>query len=177
ISLLRRSSCCLHHPYSATARSLYANSVTATATSNTSRATPWPATSKGSPEGTTKTRAMNPNFDENDRKHLHPAWCAGCRSATVFALATLSCRRSKPLPVDLQLLASAKNFEACGDKILDASQVFLVGGFGAQRQRVRGGLHGPLAPAQPHYPVSVGPFDVLHLGRRITADVSARPLA
>jgi hypothetical protein len=82
----------------------------------------------------------------------------------VFALAPLSCGRFEPLPLDLQVVASTKNFETCGDEILDTSQVFLVVGFGAERQRVRGGLHGPLAPAQPHYPVSVGPFDVLHLG-------------
>ncbi len=68
------------------------------------------------------------------------------------------CGRVRPVPVHRQVVASAEPFEVSGDEILDPLQALLVGGFGAQRQRVRGGLHGALTPAQADSPVGVGPF-------------------
>ena len=50
---------------------------------------------------------------------------------------------------------------------MDPLQVLLAGGVDADRQGVRAGLHGAPAPAEGEGPVSVGPFDVLHLRARL----------
>jgi hypothetical protein len=84
------------------------------------------------------------------------------------------------LPADRQVVASAEPVEVFGEEILDSLQGFLVGGFGAQRHRVRAGLRGALAPAEVDGSVSVGPFDLgLPLSAHVllTAVVSARPMA
>nr|WP_291417544.1 hypothetical protein [Actinophytocola sp.] len=85
-------------------------------------------------------------------------------------------RRVASLPGHRQVVAPADVLEARGEKILDPLQVFVVGGFCAQRQRVLGGVQSPLAPGQPDDPVRVGPFDVPHLGRRVRV-AGARPVA
>src|SRR5215510_7812725 len=67
------------------------------------------------------------------------------------------------LPVHLQVLAPPEPFEVPGDEILHPLQAFLAGGFGADRQRARAGVHGAPAPAHVEGPVGVGPFDLLDL--------------
>jgi hypothetical protein len=81
------------------------------------------------------------------------------------------------LPVHLQVVASADRFDAMGNAILEPLQGFLVGGFDAQRQRIGGGLDGAPAPLGVDEPVGVGPFDVLHLGRYVTAAARGRSVA
>src|SRR5262249_53710421 len=63
-----------------------------------------------------------------------------------------------------ELVRRAEPLQAAGDEVLDPPQVFLVGGFGAQRQRARGGAQRALAPAGADDPAGVGPFGVPHLG-------------
>ena len=71
------------------------------------------------------------------------------------------------MPADRQLVAFAEPFDVSGDDVLDPLEAFLVCGFGAQRQRARGGLQGALAPAEADHPAGFGAFDVLDLGRRL----------
>jgi hypothetical protein len=81
------------------------------------------------------------------------------------------------LPGNRQLVALAKPFDVSGDNALDPLKVFLVCGFGAQRQRARAGLHGALAPPEADHPAGFGPFDVLDLGRLPVTAVIAGPVA
>src|SRR5262249_18898419 len=71
------------------------------------------------------------------------------------------------LPVHLRVLALPEPFEVAGDEVLDPLQAFVVGGFGADRQRAGAGVQGAPAPAQVEGPVGVGPFDVLDVRARL----------
>src|SRR5262249_9062635 len=71
------------------------------------------------------------------------------------------------LPVHLRVLALPGPFEGAGDEGLDPLQAFVVGGFGAGRQRAGAGVQGAPAPAQVEGPVGVGPFDVLDVRARL----------
>src|SRR5262245_35195817 len=71
------------------------------------------------------------------------------------------------LPVHLRVLALPEPFEVAGDEVLDPLQAFVVGGFGADRQRAGAGVQGAPAPAQVEGPVGVGPLDVLDVRARL----------
>src|SRR5215469_12441799 len=81
-------------------------------------------------------------------------------------LARLAEGRLGAVPADAKPIALAESFDVLGDDVLDALQVFAVGGFGAQNQRARGGLHDALAPAEVDDPAGFGIFDVPDLGWR-----------
>ncbi len=105
-----------------------------------------------------------------------PSACGGSRylgGGGAGGLAGWGWARLGLLPGNPQLVASADRFEAPGDAILDPLQAVLVGGFGAQRQRVRGGRHGALAPGERDDPVSVRPLGGLDRGERVTVAVGA----
>lgn len=97
--------------------------------------------------------------DQDDRRESTPA----------FPRRRFGCRFPWVLPVHFQAFAPADRFEAMSDGGLQPLQAVLVGGFEAQRQHIGGGLDGAPARADVDGSVGVGPFDVLHLGRGMTA--------
>jgi len=91
-------------------------------------------------------------------------------------IAGLSCGRLVSLPYHGEVIASGEPVEVSGDEVLDPLQVFLIGGFGAQCQRARVGLHGALAPPEGDGPPGPGPFDLrahVRMRGRVTGNVSA----
>jgi len=83
------------------------------------------------------------------------------------------------LPDDLQVFAFAEPLDVAGDDVLDAAQVFFAGCFGTERECVRGGPQGALAPAEADDAIGFGPFDVLHPWGRlpVTGVVRGWPVA
>jgi hypothetical protein len=74
------------------------------------------------------------------------------------------------------VVAPADHLEARGEQVPEAFQVFLVAGFGAQRKRARGGVHGPLAPVQGDGPVCFRPLGVPDLRGLAAVGVAAGPV-
>ena len=102
-----------------------------------------------------------------DARGFLAAWQPLVTYGSSSHLAGLNVGRLGALPGDRQLVAFAEPFDVPGDDALDPLQAFLVRGFGAQRQRARGGPHGALAPAEADHPAGFGAFDLLDLGRRL----------